>query len=446
MYTLTFAVKICIYLFMLQRKIDIQLREWKDKPNKMALLVKGARQVGKTFSIEQFAQENYSYIININFDRNPAYRMIFEGDLDMDTLIKQITLRIPNAQMVPESTLIFLDEIQNCPKAQTALKFITQDRRFDCIATGSLLGIKNREIPSYPVGYVEHIEMYSLDFEEFLWANGITANSINDIKGYFKRREKVPPAMHDRMMELFRGYIVTGGMPRVVQEFINTGNYGSVLKIQRDIISDYANDITKYTENTEKVKARSCLYSIPKQLAKDYKKFQYSIVEKKGTARKYAGSLEWLYDAGIVNFCYNLRLPELPLEGNAINDIFKIYMRDTGLLTAMLEDGSQADIIDGKLGIYKGALYENIIADIFAKQGKKLYYYEYRNQIEIDFFIRLNSEAVAVEVKSAGNTKSKSMDNIIRNYGINHGIKLSLNNLKIAGNVESLPLYMAAFL
>jgi len=431
---------------MLKRKVNNQLLEWKRKPRKMALLVNGARQIGKTFSIAQFALEQYRHCVVINFDANPAYQAIFDGDLDMDTLSMQISLRVPGAEMVPGQTLIFLDEIQNCPKAQTALKFISQDGRFDCVATGSLLGIKTKEIPSYPVGYVEHLDMYSLDFEEFLWARGVSMQSIADIKGYFERKEKVPPAMHDRMMELFREYIVVGGMPRVVQEFADSGNYSSVLKLQRDIISDYSSDIAKYAEGSEKVKIRSCFYSIPKQLAKDYKKFQYSIVEKKGTARKFAGSLEWLYEAGIIDFCYNIRLPELPLEGNAMNDTFKVYMRDTGLLTAMLEDGSQADIIDGRLGIYKGALYENIIADIFGKLGKKLYYYEYRGQIEIDFFIRKDKQAVAVEVKSAGNTKSKSMDSIIRNYNVKRGIKLSSNNVSASEKIEQLPLYMAMFL
>ena len=432
--------------YMLQRKALTQLLKWKNKPGKMALLIDGARQVGKTFSITQFAKEQYPHYVYINFDENPAYKTIFEGDLDMDTLIKQITLRVPQAKMVSGQTLIILDEIQNCPQAQTALKFITLDGRFDCIATGSLLGIKSKEIPSYPVGHVEHLDMYSLDFEEFLWARGITVQSIADIKGYFERKEKIPPAMHDRMMELFREHIVVGGMPRVVQEFVDTGNYGSVLKLQRDIISDYASDIAKYAAGSEKVKARSCFYSIPKQLAKDYKKFQYSVVEKKGTARKFAGSLDWLYEAGIINYCYNLRSPELPLEGNAMNDTFKVYMRDTGLLTAMLEDGSQADIIDGRLGIYKGALFENIIADIFGKMGKKLYYFEYRGQIEVDFFIRRNSQAVAVEVKSAGNTKSKSMSNIIRNYKVKQGIKLSSANISVSEKIDTFPLYMAMFL
>ncbi|MDR2717643.1 MAG: AAA family ATPase [Treponema sp.] len=437
---------------MLHRKAYNQLLEWKNRPSKMVLLVKGARQIGKTFTIAQFAEEQYQRYVRINFDENPAYKVIFDGDLDMDTLIKQISLRVPSIKMIPGETLIFFDEIQDCPKAQTALKFITQDGRFDCIATGSLLGINNGrfsasgEIPSYPVGYVEHLDMYSLDFEEYLWARGVSVQSIADIKEYFDRKKKVPPAMHDRMMELLKEHIVVGGMPRVVQEFVDTGNFSAVLKLQRDIISDYASDIAKYAEGSEKVKARSCFYAIPKQLAKDYKKFQYSIVEKKGTSRKFGGSLEWLYDAGIINFCYNLRCPELPLEGNAADDIFKVYMRDTGLLTAMLEDGSQADIIDGKLGIYKGALYENIIADIFGKLGKKLFYYEYRGQMEIDFFIRRNSQAQAVEVKSAGNTKSKSLDNIIKNYGVEHGIKLSSNNISISEKIEHFPLYMAMFL
>jgi predicted AAA+ superfamily ATPase len=426
----------------------------------MALMVKGARQIGKTFSIDAFGREQYRQYIYINFDMNPGYKAIFEGDLDIDTLIKQITLRVPGAKPETGHTLIFLDEIQNCPQARTALKTFSLDKRFDCIATGSLLGINYREVPSFPVGYTEHLDMYSLDFEEFLWANGVSENSIKDIKYYFDRKETVPQAMHDRMMELFKEYIVTGGMPRVVNEFVTTHDFAEVLKLQRGIISDYADDIAKYAEGAEKVKARACFFSVPKQLAKDYKKFQYSLVEKKGTARKFGGSLEWLYDAGFVNFCYNLSNPELPLEGNAQADVFKVYMRDTGLLTAMLEDGSQADIIDGNLGIYKGAIYENIIADIFAKAGKKLYYFEYRSQIEIDFFIqrgtfgatrldggsRLNKQAVAIEVKSADNTKSKSMSSIIKNYGVKHGIKLSARNASGGVTVESFPLYMAMFL
>ena len=431
---------------MLKRKIENELTLWKSREDKLCLLVKGARQVGKTFIIDEFARKNYKHYTRINFDENPAYIKIFDGDLDVETLIKQISLRVPNAELVPNKTLIFLDEIQNCPRARTALKFLAIDKRFDIIASGSMLGIHYKDVHSYPVGYVDTIEMYSLDFEEFLWANGVLPHSIDDIKQFFVEKVKVPTAMHERMMQLFKEYIVVGGMPRVVNSFVTTHNFANVFKIQKAIISDYTDDIAKYAEGNEKAKARACFLSIPKHLSKDYKKFQYSLVEGKGTARKFGGSLMWLFDAGIINFCYNLALPELPLEGNSKSDVFKVYMRDTGLLMAMLEEGSQEEIIDGNLGIYKGAIYENIIADIFAKAGKKLYYFEHNSKIEIDFFIRLNKQATAIEVKSAENTKSKSMTSIIENYGVKHGIKLSAKNVGGTEIIDSYPLYMAMFL
>lgn len=307
-------------------------------------------------------------------------------------------------------------------------------------------GINYKEVPSFPVGYTESIEMFSLDFEEFLWANGISEEAIGYIKEYFDKKETVPSAMHEKMMQLFREFIVVGGMPRVVSEFVESHNFINVLKIQQEIVRNYLDDIAKYAEGTEKAKARECFLSIPKQLAKDYKKFQYSLVRQGGSARKYAGSLMWLFDAGIINYCYNLSNPELPLEGNSINNQFKIYINDTGLLMSMLEEGSSKDIIDGNLGIYKGAIYENIIAETFTKLNKKLYYFEYRDKIEIDFFIRKDNIATAIEVKAADNTKSKSMNSIIENWGVKHGIKLSTKNIGGTENVDSYPLYMAMFL
>ncbi len=431
---------------MLRRKINEELISWKNNEDRLCLLIKGARQVGKTFSIKAFAEKNYKNLVEINFYENPGYMAIFDGDLNVNNLIKQISLRVPNANLIPGETLIFLDEIQNCPKARTALKFLAIDKRFDVIASGSMLGINYKEVISYPVGYVDQIEMHSLDFEEFLWANGVSDSSIQDIKNYFNHAQAVPAAMHDRMMELFKEYIVVGGMPRVVQEFVSTHNFSNVLRIQKAIVNDYTDDIGKYAEGSEKTKARECFLSIPKHLSKDYKKFRYSLVEKGGSARKFGGSLMWLFDAGIISFCYNLSAPELPLEGNAKSDEFKVYMRDTGLLMAMLEDGSQEDIIDGNLGIYKGAIYENIIADFFVKAGKKLYYYEKDNRLEIDFFIRRNKEAVAVEVKSAENTKSKSLAAVMNFKGVGAGIKLSSKNVGKKDNIESFPLYMAMFL
>lgn len=288
--------------------------------------------------------------------------------------------------------------------------------------------------------------MFSLDFEEFLWANGISKEAIGYVKEYFEKKETVPIAMHEKMMQFFREFIVVGGMPRVVSEFIESHNFINVLNIQKEIIRNYLDDIAKYAEGTEKAKARECFLSIPKQLAKDYKKFQYSLVQQGGNARKYAGSLMWLFDAGIINYCYNLSNLELPLEGNSINNQFKIYMNDTGLLMAMLEEGSSKDIIDGNLGIYKGAIYENIIAETFTKLNKKLYYFEYRDKIEIDFFIRRDNIAMAVEVKAANNTKSKSMNSVIENWGVKHGIRLSTKNIGGTEKIDSYPLYMAMFL
>lgn len=421
--------------------------EWKANDNKKSLIVKGARQVGKTFIIDKFCRDNYKNYVYINFFENNDYLSIFESSLDVDTIVKQLTIRIPNVSLVPNETVIFLDEIQECPRAITALKFLTMDKRFDVVASGSLLGINYKEIPSYPVGYVEHMEMHSLDFEEFCWASGMNKEAITYVKEFFTDVKPIPLSIHNRMMDLFKEYIIVGGMPDVVNEFVRNHNFVNVLKLQKDIIEDYKMDIGKYAKETDKAKIRACFLSIPKHLSKDYKKFRYSLVENGGKSEKYQGSLMWLYDANIINFCYNLSKPKLPLEGNSKSDVFKVYMRDTGLLMAMLEEGSGQEIMDGNFGIYKGAIYENIIADIFTKLDKKLYYFEYNSQIEIDFFIKYKGEATAIEVKSADNTKSKSMTSIINNWHVKNGIKLSSKNIGMSKDgVLCIPLYMAMFL
>ncbi len=427
---------------MLERKIYKDLLEWKNKKDKKVLIVKGAHQVGKTYIIDKFARENYDFYIYINFIQNDDYKTIFDGSFDVDTIIKQVSLLIPNAQFIPRKTLIFLDEIQVCPKVIAALKFLSIDNRFDVIASG----INYKEVSTYPNGYVEHLEMHSMDFEEFCWANGISKQFILDIKEYFISKREVPIDMHDKMMSLFKEYIVVGGMPRVVNDFVNNHNFLNVLNLQKGIIDDYANEIMKYVFNSEKTKAKACFLSISKHLAQDYKKFRYGLVEKGAPSGKYSGSLMWLYDAGIINFCYNLSKPELPFEGNSRSDVFKVYMRDTGLLMAMLEDGAQKEIIDGNLGIYKGAIYENIIADIFTKLGKKLYYFEHNSTLEIDFFIKYENVVTAVEVKSADNIKAKSLNSVINNWGVNKGIKLSSKNIGVSDKIINYPLYMAMFL
>ncbi|MDO5435781.1 MAG: AAA family ATPase [Clostridia bacterium] len=431
---------------MLRRKITDELLDWKNRKDRQCLVVKGARQVGKTYIIERFGRDQYECMIRLNFIEDPALCGIFDGALTADQILSRISLFVKDARLIKGSTLIFLDEIQECPNARAALKFLAGDPRFDVIASGSLLGINYKEVPSFPVGFVDHLEMHSLDLEEFLWARGVTEELIAELRGYYDRREPVPDVIHQKMMQLFREYIVIGGMPKVVDDFVTNLDYRRVRRRQQDILADYENDIAKYAEGNEKAKARACFVSIPRHLAKNYKKFQYSLVEARGTSAKFAGSLMWLFDAGIINFCYNLSSPELPFEGNVIEDCFKVYMRDTGLLMAMLEDDYQEEILSGDLGIYKGAIYENVIADLLTKAGRKLYYFEYRSRLEIDFFIRYQKKATAVEVKSADNTKAKSMNSIIENWNVPQGIKLSSRNTGTRENVVCLPIYMVMFL
>ncbi|MCL1873986.1 MAG: AAA family ATPase [Clostridiales bacterium] len=436
---------------MLERKILTDLSVWKNDPDRMCLMVKGARQVGKSTTIQKFCRENYKYFIEMNFVANEEYKAIFAGNLEKENILKQITLYFPTAEFIPNETVIFLDEIQDCPRAITALKFLAQDERFDVITSGSLLGITYKHDkamlpPSVPVGYVDHLEMHSLDFEEFLWANNIRKETIEEFKAFYQQKTPVLPAMHTKLLALFREYIVVGGMPRVVQNFVNNHNFGNVLKLQRDILEDYKKDIAKYAEGIEKAKVRDCFLSIPNQLAKKYKKFQWNLIEKQGSARKYRDSIMWLIDAGMVEKCDNLTIPELPLAGNVKDGEFKIYMRDTGLLVAMLEDGSQKNIINGDLGIYKGALYENIIADIFKKSGKQLFYFAKDNRFEIDFIVRADDIATAVEVKAGDNTKAWSVVTMVDKYSVKRAIKLSTKNVGIDGKIETLPLYMAMFI
>lgn len=432
---------------MLKRKAYDKLKIWKDTHRNNCLMVIGARQVGKTYIIRKFAQENYEKIYEINFIAEETYKKIFDENLDVETILRKMSLSVPNFQIIPGKTLIFLDELQDCPNAITALKFLAQDNRFDCIASGSMLGMAYKRVTSFPVGYVDRLYMDSLDFEEFCWANGLSEEAISYLKEDFENKKSVSLVVHKRMMDLFKQYIVLGGMPDVINEFNLTQNFNLALTIQKRILNDYREDIVKYADASEKSKIRACFDSIPTQLSRKNKKFKYGIVEKNSNREKYYGALQWLFDAGIINFCYNLNNPELPLEGNKIADCFKVYMRDTGLLMAMLDDGANFDIMNGNLGIYKGAIYENIIADIFHKLGKKLYYFEKNSTLEIDFFLRYEGVATAIEVKSADNTKSKSLKSVMTKWNVEKGIKLSSKNIGINENgVISMPLYMSMFL
>lgn len=436
---------------MLKRKIEQQLLNWKNAENHNPLIIKGCRQCGKTFSVMEFAKKNYERVVYLNFFQNPDYEAVFAGSLEIDYLIMMMSALLgADAIFEQGKTLLVLDEIQECPQARTALKFFKMDGRFDVIGTGSLLGVKGygKEPASVPVGYETIIDMFPLDFEEFLWANGIQEPIIDMLKKCLETKTPVPDALHARMRQLLLQYTVVGGMPAVVQTFTESKQMNQVLKMQRDIVRSYEDDMIKYAEGKDKAKINECFQSIPRQLGKENKKFQYSLVQKGATASKFEGSLQWIEDAGIISRCYNLSITELPLDGNALKDIFKVYMKDTGLFVSVLEDGTQFDILQGNLYGYKGAIFENLIADIFSKMGRKLYYYRKDSGLEIDFVMRYKGECVLVEVKASdGNIKStKTILKHPEKYHVNHAIKLGDYNVGHGGNVLTLPLYMGFLL
>lgn len=436
---------------MLKRKIESQLLEWKNTPDRKPLIIKGCRQCGKTFSVLEFAKKNYKHTVYLNFFENPDYASVFSGSLDVDNIVMLLSALLgKDAVFEPGQTVLILDEIQDCPEARTALKFFRIDGRYDVIGTGSLLGVKGygKEPKSIPVGSETVIEMYPLDFEEFLWANAVPESVISALRKCLEDKVPVPEALHNRMRQLLLQYTVVGGMPDAVQFFVNSKQMDEVLRIQRDIIRSYEDDMVKYAEKQDKSRIKECFQSIPRQLAKENKKFQYSTVKKGSTAAKYAGSLQWIEDAGIITRCYNLSITELPLDGNAEMDIFKVYMQDTGLFVSMLEDGTQYDILQGNLYGYKGAIFENLIADIFSKMGRKLYYYHKDSGLEVDFVIRYKGECTLVEVKAvSGNTKStKTILNHPEKYHVHQAIKLGDYNVGQVGQILTLPLYMAFLL
>ena len=436
---------------MLKRRIEKQLEEWKNTPNKKPLIIKGCRQCGKTFSVLDFAKNNYKNVVYLNFFENPDYASVFSGSLEVDHIIMMLSAMLGEAAVFePGRTVLVLDEIQDCPEARTALKFFRTDGRFDVIGTGSLLGVQGygKEPKSIHVCSETVIDMYPLDFEEFLWANGIREDVIGLLKQSLEDETPVPEALHNRMRQLLLQYTVVGGMPDAVQTFVDTKRMDEVLQIQKDIVRAYEDDMVKYSDRKDKSRIRECFQSIPKQLSKENKKFQYSLVRKGSTASKYEGSLQWIEDAGIIARCYNLSITELPLDGNAETDTFKVYMSDCGLFVSMLEAGTQFDILQGNLLGYKGAIFENLIADIFSKMGRRLYYFHKDSGLEVDFVIRYKGECTLVEVKAnSGNVKStKTILNHPEKYHVFHAVKLGDYNVGRSQQILTLPLYMAFLL
>ena len=432
----------------MKRKIYRYLQEWRKSPDRKPLVVGGARQVGKTYSIRQFGS-SYRSFVEINFITQPAFKQIFSEGYDTDSVVKQITFLRPDVEFFPDNTLIFFDELQEYPDCATSLKFFKEDGRYDVICSGSMMGLNYSDITSNSVGYKSDVMMYSLDFEEFLWARGYGDDVVESMLAHMSSRQPFSELEMQRFDSLFLEYVATGGMPEVVAHFVKNGNFGNVLAMQKQLLEDYEEDIVKYAVGLDKAKIRNVYRNIPVFLAKENKKFQITKVAAHARSRDYVGCVDWLQDAGIVNVCHCLHQPELPLKGNYDDTKYKLYYHDNGLLMAALDDESSADLRENRnLGVYKGAVYENIVSEALAKQGYGLYYYSREDgRLEMDFFVRDNESLIPVEVKATDGATA-SLNNLIKseNYpDIKYGIKLCRKNIGFNGLFYTFP-YFCAFL
>lgn len=437
---------------MLKRKIDRYLVEWKSSIDKKPLVVKGARQIGKTASIRYFAQGNYAYFIEINFALQPKYKKIFEEGYEVNSILKNLSLLNPSFTFVPGETLIFFDELQECPDCATALKSFKQDGRYDVICSGSLMGLYYQQIESNSVGYKTDYEMHSLDFEEFLWAKGYNEALIDDLYQHMVDVQPLSGMEMDVLSAHFRDYMILGGMPEVVNRYVETGQFSGLLQLQRQLLLDYEEDITKYASGFDKAKILAIYRHVSAFLAMDNKRFQVTKVAKGARNREYVGAVEWLANAGIVNVCYCMHTPSLPIKGNYDAKLYKLYFRDTGLLIASLDEEAQEDLRGNRnFGTYKGAIYENIVADMLVKQGYGLYYYRSDSpSIEMDFFVRDAHSLVPVEVKAKDNATA-SLNQLIRSDSekyedIKYGIKLCNKNIGFNGQFYTFPYFLAFLL
>ena len=432
------------------RKIDGYLIEWKESTEKFPLIVKGARQIGKTEAIKHFAKYNYKSVVEINFALQKQYKGIFDDGFEVDTILKNISLLNPDFEFIKGNTLIFFDEIQDCINCATSLKSFKMDGRYDVICSGSLMGINYNEIESNSVGYKEDYEMYSLDFEEYLWAKGYKENQIEEL--YNKLINTIPLSNieYDVMLDNFKEYMVLGGMPAVVFTFITQKHYSGTLKLQKQLLLDYEEDITKYAHGLDKGKILDIYRKIPVFLGKENKKFQISKVKSGARNRDYVGTVEWLNNAGIINVCYCMSSPELPLKGNYNPDNYKIYFRDTGLLVGSLDEEVQQDLRNNKnFNTYKGAIYENVVADMLVKQGYNLYFY--RNEkgtLEMDVFVRDANSLIPFEVNS-NDASTPSHNSLIEKdiyEDIKYGIKLANKNIGFNGKFYTIPYFLTFML
>lgn len=434
----------------LRRKTDDFLKAWKENPDRKPLIIKGPRQIGKTESIRKFGAEYYEEVIEINFVEEPKYKLIVEDGYKTADIIKNISRMDPSKKFVEGKTLLFFDELQEFPEIATALKFFCQDGRFDVICSGSMLGINYGRIESNSIGYKEDYRMYSFDFEEFLWAKGYDDSFTEDLFAHMTELVPFGEVELSLCQGLFLDFCILGGMPAVVREYIAKGTFEGSLAIQRQLLADYEEDVRKYAGGLDQTRILNVFRQIPVQLAKDNKKFQISKVASGARFKDYRGCIEWLADAGIVNICYCMNYPELPLKGNFDETKYKIYFADSGLLVAMLDEEAQEDLRANKnLGVYKGALYENVVGEALTKSGYGLYYYKREDStLEEDFFVRTMRSLIPIEVK-ATNGRAKSLKVLIgsdKYEDIQYGIKFTGGNIGFDNNIYTFPYFLAFLL
>jgi predicted AAA+ superfamily ATPase len=432
------------------RKIDGFLELWRSNPRRLPLIVKGARQVGKTYCIRRFAKHNYKRLVEINFVERPEFKSIVRDGFSVASIVRNITAIDPGMVFESGSTLVFLDEIQAFPEIATALKFFAEDGRFDVVCSGSILGVHYKRVSSFSVGYQESVVMRSLDFEEFLFAHGYTEDQIEDVYRFIVDGRSLPDAVLETFGRLFIEYCACGGMPEVVAAYIEDGTFANVRHIQNRLVSDYREDIRKYSEGLDSVRIERVFNSLPAQLAKENKKFQLSRIERGARRKDYWGCVEWLKDAGVVNLCYKMSFPELPVKGNVDFDFYKLYMADSGLLLSLVDEYAREDVLVRRnLGTWKGGFFENVIGEALVKAGAELVYYKRDNSsLEMDFFLRSKDCLVPIEVKSE-NGQSKSLKTLIESDhypDIRWGVKLINGNVGFDGKVRSIPQWSAFLL
>ena len=438
---------------MIKRKIMDMLVSWKASHGCECLVVKGARQVGKSFIVDAFGRMSYQSYICLDFIKNPEYKAIFEGPLDASEIYQRMSLVVPNIAFVPGDTLVFLDEIQECPRARTSLKYLAIDGRFDVLASGSLLGIRflqrdeGSASSSVPVGYERSIEMYPLDFEEYLWARGYSEGATGQLAEFVERLDSIPRDVNETMMRYLREYLAIGGMPAVVQAFVESDSFQVAHEEQIKLLETYEDDIARYASPTERVKARACYRSLPAQLARENTKFKYSTVERGGSARKFAGSVDWLEGANMVLRCRSVSTLQFPLLAYEDDSRFRLYASDTGLLLARYGFEMKAAVVQNTLsGPMKGGLYENLVAGMLVKNGIPLRYWMSQNgSSEIEFLVEKNASVVPIEVK-ASRGSTASLNRVLEREDIACGYKFIDGNVGVDAKKITLPLYLAPFL